>query len=465
MVRGCAETSQAVALSIVILAAGEGRRMRSRVPKVLHTLAGCPLLEHVCRAAGALAHRELYVVYGNGGEAVRERMAGIQARWVLQERRLGTGDAVACALAHIPEADRVLVLCGDVPLLRPATLERLLSESAEDGLGLLAALPEDPSGYGRILRDAAGRPLRIVEERDAEPEQRAIREVYGGVLVAPAAALTRWLRAMASGDNAQGERYLTDAVAAAVAEARPIAVVFAEDAWELAGVNDRIQLARLERRYQRRQANELMAAGVTLADPDRFDLRGRLNAGCDVTIDVNAVLEGEVRIGDGVSIGANCVIRDSVIGANTVLLPNCYVEQAAVGARCRLGPFCRIRPETQLGDETQIGNFVEIKKASIGSRTRINHLSYVGDATVGTDVNVGCGTVTCNYDGARKHRTVIEDGVFIGSDTQLIAPVRVGRDATVAAGTTVTHDVEPEVLAIGRARQRIVRGWKRPGRS
>ncbi|WJW76863.1 bifunctional UDP-N-acetylglucosamine diphosphorylase/glucosamine-1-phosphate N-acetyltransferase GlmU [Thiohalobacter sp. IOR34] len=448
-------------LDIIILAAGQGTRMRSALPKVLHPLAGRPLLEHVLDTASALGAATVHVVHGHGGEQVRERLQGHAVQWVEQAEQLGTGHAVAQALPAIPDAHRVLVLYGDVPLISEAALRRLCAAAGDDALALLTARLDDPTGYGRILRDAEGRVLGIVEQKDATPEQRAIREINTGFLAVRAGLLKGWLAAL-DNSNAQGEYYLTDVVAMAEDQGVPVEAVATECIEEILGVNDRGQLATLERHYQRRQAERLMREGVTLLDPARFDLRGTLYAGQDVSIDVNAVFEGRVVLGDRVRIGPNCVLRDVEIGDDVVVQANCVLEDAVIGRASRIGPFARIRPETRLAEQVHIGNFVEVKKSEIGPGSKVNHLSYIGDSQIGARVNVGAGTITCNYDGANKHRTVIEDDAFIGSDSQLVAPVTVGAGATIGAGTTLTRDAPPGELTLSRAPQKTRSGWKRP---
>ena len=451
-------------LSIVILAAGQGTRMRSALPKVLHPLAGTPLLEHVIEAAEGIGADAIHVVYGHGGEQVRQRLAARNVRWVEQAQQLGTGHAVAQALPAIGDADRVLVLYGDVPLIGADTLRRLLAAADAGCFGLLTAELSDPTGYGRILRDASGqRVIGIVEQKDAAPEQLRIREINTGFLAVDATPLKRWVAALGN-DNAQGEYYLTDVIAQAASEGVRINTVAPDSLSEILGVNNRAQLAELEREYQRRQAQRLLLAGVTLHDPERFDLRGRLEHGQDVSIDVNVVLEGTVTLGDRVSIGPGCVIRNAVLGADTIVQAHCVIEDAVVGRNARIGPFARIRPETRLADDVHIGNFVEIKKSVIDAGSKVNHLSYIGDSSIGKRVNVGAGTITCNYDGANKHRTVIEDDAFIGSDTQLVAPVTVGAGATLGAGTTLTRNAPPGELTLSRAKQETRTGWKRPAK-
>ena len=454
-----------MSLDVVILAAGQGKRMRSAQPKVLHRLGGKPLLEHAYRAARDLRPEQVYVVYGHGGEQVRDALGYLDVQWIEQDRQLGTGHAVAQVLPFIESGfdpnDTVLVLYGDVPLITPETLDRLVKASDGGRLALLTVELPDPSGYGRIVRDAAAHVQRIVEDRDASPVERAIGEVNTGMMAVSASHLKRWV-ARLENQNAQGEYYLTDVIAMAVADGVAVEPVSLASVFEVMGVNDRVQLSELERRYQRRRAEHLMRAGVTLLDPARFDLRGELQAGQDVVIDVNVVLEGRVRLGDRVTIGPNNWIRDADIGDDASILPNCVIEGAEIGRGARVGPFSRLRPETRLAEEVHIGNFVEVKKSAVMSGTKINHLSYIGDAEVGRDTNIGAGTITCNYDGANKHKTVIGAQVFIGSDTQLIAPVKVGDGATIGAGTTLTQDAPPGQLTVGRARQTTIAGWERP---
>ena len=448
-------------LSVVILAAGQGTRMKSALPKVLHPLGGVPLLQHVIRTARALSPASIRVVYGHGGEQVPQALSQAGVEWVLQEEQKGTGHAVEQAMPGIADDDTVLVLYGDVPLIRPQTLRQLVDEAGEDRLVLLTAVLEDPHGYGRIVRDADGRPSAIVEHKDASEAQRQIREINTGFLAAPAGRLRGWLQRL-DNRNAQGEFYLTDVIAMAAAEGAPLDSVTAEDEFEVLGVNDRVQLATLERVYQRRQAERLMRAGVTLADPARFDQRGELEVGQDCFIDINVIFEGTVKIGRDVKIGHNCLIKNTIIGDGVEILGNCVIEDAEIGAASRIGPFARIRPQTRLAEGVHVGNFVEIKKSSVAAGSKINHLSYIGDTRMGSGVNVGAGTITCNYDGASKHLTEIGDDVFIGSDTQLVAPVRVGDGATIGAGSTITRDVPPGELTLSRSPQQTRTGWKRP---
>jgi len=430
-------------LNVVILAAGQGKRMRSDLPKVLHAIGGKPMLSHVIDAARELSATKICVVYGHGGERVRESLAAPDISWVRQEPQLGTGHAVLLALPHIDPAAHVLVLYGDVPLIRSATLRRLIDAAGSDRLALLTAHLDNPHGYGRIVRHN-GKVMRIVEEKDADDAERAIREVNTGIIVAPGASLGRWLPQLGN-RNAQGEYYLTDVAALAAGEGNDIATAHPGANWETDGINSKAQLATLERIHQRNIAEVLMEQGVTLADPARIDVRGELVCGRDVFIDVNCVFEGKVVLGDGVRVLPNCVLQDAVVGAASII-----------------GPFARLRPGTQLSEDVHIGNFVEVKNATIAAHSKANHLSYIGDATIGSRVNVGAGTITCNYDGAYKHRTVIEDDAFIGSDTQLVAPVTVGRGATLGAGTTLTKDAPPGELTLSRAKQVTIPGWKRP---
>jgi len=452
-----------MALSLVILAAGQGTRMRSDLPKVLQPLAGRSLLAHVLTTARTLGPRAIHVVYGHGGERVPAALAAADVAWVCQAEQLGTGHAVVQALPGVPDDDAVLVLYGDVPLIAAATLADLVAQLASADLALLTAELADPTGYGRIVRAGDGRVLRIVEEKDADATERALGEINSGILAAPAGRLRGWLERVGC-DNSQGEYYLTDVVGLAVADGAAVVARRAATAEEVLGVNTKGQLARLERHYQRAQAERLMAAGVTLADPARFDLRGEVTVGRDVGIDIGVVLEGHVTLADGVQIGPHCVLRDTAVGAGSVIEAHSLVDGAVIGAGCRIGPFARLRPQTRLDDGARIGNFVETKKATIGAGSKVNHLSYVGDAEIGRAVNIGAGTITCNYDGAAKHLTRIEDDVFIGSDTQLVAPVTVGAGATVAAGTTVTRDVPAQCLAVSRTPQRLVPGYRRPAK-
>jgi bifunctional UDP-N-acetylglucosamine pyrophosphorylase/glucosamine-1-phosphate N-acetyltransferase len=449
-----------MALQIVILAAGQGKRMRSGLPKVLHPLAGRPLLAHVLDTARTLKARRIVVVHGHGAEAVRAAFPDAGIAWALQSEQLGTGHAVQQAMPHLEAGGDVLVLYGDVPLVREATLRRLL-EAAREGLAVLTVELDDPAGYGRVLRDQAGRVARIVEHKDASPSERAVREVNAGFYALSAPRLAGWLKKITN-RNAQKEYYLTDIVALAVAEDVPVIGVRAEDEWEVAGVNSKRELAALERRYQKQAAERLLDEGVTLADPARIDVRGALQCGRDVSIDVNCVFEGRVTLADGVRVGANCVLRDVTVGTGTEVFAFSHLDSSVVGARCRIGPYARLRPGADLADEVHIGNFVEIKASRLGAASKANHLAYIGDAELGARVNVGAGTITCNYDGAEKHRTVIEDDCFIGSDATLVAPVRIARGSYIGAGSTISKDTPPGQLTVARAKQVSVPGWKPP---
>jgi bifunctional UDP-N-acetylglucosamine pyrophosphorylase/glucosamine-1-phosphate N-acetyltransferase len=447
-------------MNIVILAAGQGKRMRSDLPKVLHAIAGKPMLAHVIDTARRLKPQRIVVVYGHGGERVREALAAPDLLWAKQDPQLGTGHAVLQALPQLDPNRSTLVLYGDVPLTRIETLTELVATAGDDALALLTVRLDNPYGYGRIVRiDGAVR--RIVEEKDADDAERAIDEVNTGILVAPTAALARWLPSLGN-RNAQGEYYLTDIVALAVGEGLPVRSAQPSARWEVEGVNSKLQLAQLERVHQHNIAERLLDHGVTLADPSRIDVRGELVCGRDVSIDVGCVFEGRVELADGVAIGPSCVLKDVSVGAATRIHAFCHLESAKVGAGNAIGPYARLRPGADLGTDVHIGNFVEVKNSTIADHSKANHLAYIGDATVGQRVNVGAGTITCNYDGANKHRTVIEDDVFIGSDTQLVAPVTVGRGATLGAGTTLTRDAPPDQLTVSRAKQLSVPGWKRP---
>ena len=447
-------------MNIVILAAGQGKRMHSNLPKVLHPLAGKPLLAHVIDSARMLSPQALCVVYGHGGDAVRGALDAPDLAWALQEPQLGTGHAVQQALPHLKNAATTLVLYGDVPLIRTETLKRLL-HAAQGAVAVLTVELADADGYGRIVRSAAGQLVRIVEQKDATPEERRIREINSGIMAMPTVRLAEWLKRL-SNDNAQKEYYLTDIVGMAVAEGVPIRTENPQDAWEVAGVNSKVQLAELERIAQRNTALRLMEQGVRLADPARLDVRGELVCGRDVFIDVNCVFEGRVELAEAVEIGPNCVLKDARIGAGTRLAAFTHIDDAVVGADGRIGPFARLRPGTELAEDVHVGNFVEVKKSRIAAHSKANHLAYLGDATIGSRVNVGAGTITCNYDGVNKFQTIIEDDAFIGSDTQLVAPVTVGRGATLGAGTTLTRDAPPDTLTLSRAKQVSIAGWKRP---
>jgi bifunctional UDP-N-acetylglucosamine pyrophosphorylase / glucosamine-1-phosphate N-acetyltransferase len=449
-------------VAVVILAAGQGKRMRSDLPKVLQPLAGKPLLQHVLDTAAQLAPAALHVVYGHGGEAVRAACTDPAIRWVLQAEQRGTGHALLQAMPGIPDDHQVLVLYGDVPLLRAETLRELL-QLAADQLSLLTVNLADPTGYGRVLRDARGRVRAIVEQKDATAAQRRVREANTGVMVLPAKPLKKWLAALRS-DNAQGEYYLTDVIAMAVKARMHVAPLVAGSESEVMGVNDKLQLAQLEAALRAQLAAEAMRAGATLADPARFDQRGTLNLGRDVFIDANVLFEGHVELGDRVRVGPNCVLRDMTVGADTVIHPNCVLERSAVGSHCSVGPFARLRPNARLADHVHIGNFVEVKNSVVGAGSKANHLTYLGDADVGEKVNVGAGTICCNFDGVNKSRTVIEDGAFIGSGAMLVAPVAIRSGATIGAGSTITKDAPPGKLTLARGRQVTVEGWHRPAK-
>jgi bifunctional UDP-N-acetylglucosamine pyrophosphorylase/glucosamine-1-phosphate N-acetyltransferase len=448
-------------MNVVILAAGAGKRMRSALPKVLHPLAGRPLLSHVIDTARALSPTRIVVVVGHGAEAVQKAVAAPDIQFAHQAEQLGTGHAVQQALALLDPAQPTLVLYGDVPLTKASTLKRLAAEAVDGRYGILTVTLEDPTGYGRIVRDSAGYVTRIVEQKDATPEQLRIAEINTGIVVTPTAQLAMWLGALRN-DNAQKEYYLTDVVEHAIEAGFDVVTTQPDAVWETLGVNSKVQLAELERVHQRNIADALLDAGVMLIDPARLDVRGTLECGQDVSIDVNCVFEGNVTLGDGVTIGANCVLRDARIGTGTRIEPFTHIEGAQVGERVVLGPYARLRPGTTLSDEAHVGNFVEIKNAVLGHGSKANHLTYIGDADIGARVNVGAGTITCNYDGANKHRTVIEDDVFVGSDTQLVAPVRVGRGVTIAAGTTVWKDVPEDTLVLNEKTQTAKRGYVRP---
>lgn len=450
-------------MNIVILAAGLGKRMRSSLPKVLHPLAGRPLLGHVIDTARALSPGRLVVVIGHGAGRVREALGAADILFAEQAEQLGTGHAVQQAAAQLDDSVPTLVLYGDVPLTRAQTLRQLVQAAGDGKLGVLTVSLDDPSGYGRIVRDAAGRVQRIVEQKDATSEQLAIREINTGIIVAPTRRLKAWLGTL-SNSNAQGEYYLTDVVERAVADGVEVVTAQPDAAWETLGVNSKTQLAELERIHQRNVALALTDAGVTVLDPARLDVRGTLTCGNDVTIDVGCVFEGQVSLADGVAIGPHCVIRDSEIGAGTQVEAFSHLDGARIGAQARIGPYARLRPGAALADEVHIGNFVEVKNSTLAAGAKANHLAYVGDSTVGARVNVGAGTITCNYDGANKHRTVIEDDVFIGSDTQLVAPVTVGKGATIAAGTTVWQNVEAGALVLNEKRQVTRADYTRPAK-
>ncbi len=448
-------------LGVVILAAGQGTRMRSKLPKVLHSLAGRHLLDHAIQAAKRLSPAHVVVVYGHAGEQVKAAFSDPDLIWVEQKKQLGTGHAVAQALPALQGVDQILVLYGDVPLIRDRTLSSLTTACMYTDLALLTAAFDNPIGYGRILRDANGKIERIVEHKDASASELEIKEINTGILIAKREALEGWLDRV-DNSNSQSEFYLTDVVELAVADGVGVQSSQPEDLDEVAGVNDCAQLAHLERRFQEWQADRLMRKGLSLRDPNRFDLRGSIEFGQDVTIDINVLLEGEIELGSDIYIGANTVIRNCRIGEGVLIRENCVLENAVIGANCTIGPFARIRPDTELAADAHIGNFVEIKKSQVGSGSKINHLSYVGDSSIGSKVNVGAGTITCNYDGVNKHRTLIGDGAFIGSNSSLVAPTEIGAGATIGAGSTISGKTPDDTLTLTRAKQVSMKGWKRP---
>ncbi|GAA3909103.1 MULTISPECIES: bifunctional UDP-N-acetylglucosamine diphosphorylase/glucosamine-1-phosphate N-acetyltransferase GlmU [Gibbsiella] len=448
------------AMSVVILAAGKGTRMYSDLPKVLHPLAGKPMVQHVIDAAMKLGAKNLHLVYGHGGDLLKSTLQDGALNWVLQAEQLGTGHAMQQAAPHFADDEDVLMLYGDVPLISVDTLTRLLAAKPQGGIGLLTVKLDDPSGYGRIVREG-GEVVGIVEHKDASDEQRRINEINTGILVANGRDLKRWLGQLTN-DNAQGEYYITDIIALAHHEGRKIEAVHPSRLSEVEGVNNRQQLARLERAYQSEQSEKLLLAGVTLLDPARFDLRGELDHGRDVSIDANVIIEGQVQLGNRVKIGAGCVLKNCVIGDDCEISPYSVLEDAVLAAECTVGPFARLRPGAELGQGAHVGNFVEMKKARLGKGSKAGHLTYLGDAEIGADVNIGAGTITCNYDGANKHKTIIGDNVFVGSDTQLVAPVAVADGATIGAGTTVTRNIGAGELVISRVKQLHIPGWQRP---
>lgn len=447
-------------INVVILAAGQGTRMKSSLPKVLHPLAGLPLVQHVINTSKKLNPEVINVVYGHGGEKVQKQINDPDINWVLQAEQLGTGHAVDQVKDQLIDEQLVLILYGDVPLIKEETLVELL-EQAKDGFSLLTVTLDNPQGYGRIVRNKGGLVENITEEKDASDDIKKINEVNTGILAVKADLLKNWLSKL-DNNNAQKEYYLTDVIAMAVKDGFKINTTQPDNEYEVMGVNNRIQLSELERYYQQEQANELMAGGITLADPTRIDIRGELSHGQDISIDINTVIEGNVSIGNNVSIGANCVIKNSKIADDVTILPMSVLDNASIGKGSKVGPFARLRPGAVLSENTHVGNFVEIKKSFVGVGSKVNHLTYVGDSIVGKNVNIGAGTITCNYDGANKHQTVIGDNVFVGSATQLIAPVKIGKNATVGAGSTITTDVAEDELAITRVKQKSIQGWKRP---
>lgn len=449
-----------MSFSAVILAAGKGTRMYSNLPKVLHTLAGKPMVKHVIDTCTGIGANNIHLVYGHGGEQMQAALVEEQVNWVLQAEQLGTGHAVNQACPDLADNEKVLILYGDVPLISSETLENLLDAQPDGGIALLTVMLDDPTGYGRIIR-RNGPVVAIVEQKDASEEQKLIKEINTGVMVANGGDLKRWLSALKN-DNAQGEYYLTDIIEIAHDEGRAVEAVHPVKAIEVEGVNNRIQLARLERAYQAMQAERLLEQGVMLRDPARFDLRGELQCGTDVEIDVNVIIEGSVSLGNNVIIGASSVLKDCEIDDNSIIRPYSVIEGATVGEDCTVGPFTRLRPGAELVGDSHVGNFVEMKKARLGKGSKANHLTYLGDADIGDRVNIGAGTITCNYDGANKFKTEIGDDVFVGSDTQLIAPVKIAKGATIGAGATINRDVGEGELVITRAPARTIKGWKRP---
>jgi bifunctional UDP-N-acetylglucosamine pyrophosphorylase/glucosamine-1-phosphate N-acetyltransferase len=448
-------------LAVVILAAGQGKRMKSELPKVLQPLAGVPLLGHVVSRARSLAPSSMHVVYGHGGDAVRAALAKEKLQWAPQAEQLGTGHAVMQAMPGVADDELVLVLYGDVPLIQPATLRRLIDAAGAKAMSVLTVMLDNPDGYGRIVRNARGAIQKIVEQKDASKAQLKIREGNSGIMAVPAKLLRKWLGKLKNA-NAQGEYYLTDVIEMAVKEKVKVTPLIAPTAAETLGVNDKQQLAELEALHRAERARELMIAGATLADPARIDIRGDVTVGRDVFVDANVLFEGTVKLGDRVRVGPNVVLRDVVIGAGSVIHPNSVLEQSELGAGCIIGPYARVRPGSKLGQNVHIGNFVELKKAQIADDSKANHLSYIGDAVIGKGVNVGAGTITCNYDGVNKFTTTIDDGAFIGSGNMLVAPVRIGKNATTGAGSTITKDAPDGQLTLSRGKQMTLEGWKRP---
>ncbi len=447
-------------LSVVILAAGKGTRMYSDLPKVLHPIAGKPMVKHVIDTVKALEAKQIHLIYGHGGDLMQQRLAAEPVNWVLQAEQLGTGHAMQQAAPFFADDENILMLYGDGPLITQATLEKLIAAKPDNGIALLTVVLENPTGYGRIIREN-GSVVAIVEQKDANPEQLKIKEINTGVMVASGASFKKWL-AQLNNNNAQGEYYITDVIAMANRDGYKVEAVQAADLMEVEGANNRLQLAALERYYQKTQAEKLLLAGVSIIDPARFDLRGSVTHGKDVEIDVNVILEGEIKLGHRVRIGAGSVLKNCEIGDDVEIKPYSVIEDTVIGNQAKIGPFSRLRPGTNLADETHVGNFVEIKNAEIAKGSKVNHLTYVGDAQIGANCNIGAGVITCNYDGANKFKTIIGDNVFVGSDTQLVAPVTVASGSTIGAGSTITKDVAQDELVITRVPQRHIQGWKRP---
>ncbi|EIJ41746.1 UDP-N-acetylglucosamine diphosphorylase/glucosamine-1-phosphate N-acetyltransferase [Beggiatoa alba B18LD] len=448
-------------LALVILAAGQGKRMYSDLPKVLHQLADKPLLQHVLETAYQLQPQQLYLVYGHGGTQLKTAFAQAPVTWVEQAQQLGTGHAVAQVLPYLTNQQRLLVLYGDVPLIPAQTLLNLCEKTPPEQVGVLTMTVDNPHGYGRIVRDTSGKVCKIIEEKDADETIKAIREINTGIMLIPINPLRKWLQQLTN-HNAQGEYYLTDIIALAVQEAVGITTHAPAHEYDVLGVNDRLQLATLERYYQQQQVTQLMQQGLSVRDPARLDIRGQVNIGRDVCVDINVIFEGTVKLGNRVKIGAHCVLKDVDIADDVEIRSHCVLESCAIGAGSLIGPFARLRPETVLAEQVHIGNFVEVKKTTVGTGSKINHLSYIGDSEIGAQVNIGAGTITCNYDGVNKFKTVIEDNAFIGSDTQLVAPVRVAKGATIGAGSTVVRDTPADKLTLSRAQQVTIEHWQRP---
>ncbi|WP_439234732.1 bifunctional UDP-N-acetylglucosamine diphosphorylase/glucosamine-1-phosphate N-acetyltransferase GlmU [Lonepinella koalarum] len=447
-------------LSVVILAAGKGTRMYSDLPKVLHKVAGKPMVKHVIDTAKQLNAEQIHLIYGHGADLLEQCLADEPVNWVFQAEQLGTGHAMQQAAPFFNDDENIVMLYGDAPLITPETLQKLIAAKPQNGIALLTVQLDNPTGYGRIIRQN-GSVVAIVEQKDANPEQLKINEVNTGVMVSDGASFKKWLSRL-NNNNAQGEYYMTDVIGLANQDGCQVAAVIADDIMEVEGANNRLQLNALERYYQRKQASRLLLAGVSLADPERFDLRGELSHGKDCEIDINVIIEGKVQLGNGVKISSGCVLKNVIVGDNVEIKPYSVLEDCVIGEKSSIGPFSRLRPGAELAAETHIGNFVEIKKASIGKGSKVNHLTYVGDAEIGTNVNVGAGVITCNYDGANKFKTVIGDNVFVGSDCQLVAPVKIADGATIGAGTTITRDVSENELVISRVPQHHIQGWQRP---
>ena len=451
-------------LVVIIMAAGQGTRMKSDLPKVLHKVGSKTILESVVASSAALNPRKIVTIHGHGGAEVQKACEHLPVTWVEQKEQLGTGHAVKQAVGEFDESDTVLVLVGDIPLIKSETLSAAVEAVTDRSIGLITVNLDDPAGYGRIVRNDDQAVCGIVEHKDASEAQRRVKEINTGIMAMPGRKLKDWLSALRA-DNAQGEYYLTDVIHLAVKEGFAVETVQPSQAYEVAGINDRVQLAESERHYQSERARALMLDGVTIKDPRRIDVRGEVRVGRDVVIDVNVVLEGDVTLGNRVYLGPNSIVKDAVIEDDVEILPNCVIERSQVGRGSVIGPFARLRPEVHLEENVKVGNFVEIKKSSIAAGAKVNHLSYVGDAEIGAKVNVGAGTITCNYDGVNKHKTVIGEGAFIGSGTQLVAPVEVGADATIGAGSTITKNAEAASLTLSRSKQTTISGWKKPPKS